>query len=186
MIPGMNIGFEEVGWFDLPDEELDSEADRIFLAALRARAESRGWACDPDDTQAFQFRNLDHDELKLVLTLGDFEQNEILFSYGLVFDGSRIFGDLVHDQTFDFELGTIAHVEAAGTPESLAERAAEWFEAIVGWRVLRREWLQYDRVIYQEWEVRRKWQALSEDRVLAHSTHRARPVAPPDRVVEVR
>lgn len=133
-ISGMDGADDNVAdWFesDGVDDDLCTEEDRQFLAALRDHAIAARWPCDPDDTFVFHVDNRGRSELHVILTIQDAEWTRRLSSYGLVFGGSRIIGDRVHDQTYDFEERTDAAMEFSGSLDFLVARAAGWFESIL-------------------------------------------------------
>jgi hypothetical protein len=142
---------EAARWFELDDDEDEdiTETDRWFLAVLRQHA-ADGWRwCDPDDTHAFH----DHHRLRMVLSVSDHGCATHLLTYGLAFDGDRIVGDRVHDQTWDFENATADRFEAEGSVPYLATRAERWLASILDGHIEHRRWHSFDKVIYQEWVV---------------------------------
>lgn len=180
---------EPAGWFDLDDADwyelddaaaaqLNTEADKVFLHALRERAHSSRWQCDPDDTQARHVREQAQGRLRLLLTVCDDESSRLLMTFGLLFDGARIVGDEVHSRTHEFMAGTAAQLEAAGGPADLAERAADWFESLLDWPIERHVWGALERPQFEEW-------VLPPSRSLSR-TRGGRPATPPDKIVQVR
>lgn len=199
---GIGDDVESVGWFDLDDADwydLDEDtaaalcgnADKEFLDALRHRARAANWSCDPDDTQARHFRERGHTALRVLLILGDEESSQHLLTFGLVFDGSRIVADEVHEQAYDFLTRTPARLEAAGRPADLAQAAAEWFETLLDWPIERREWGTLGRPYYQEWVLfpsatPPQGAARYDDERCLSSTRGSRPTGTPDKVSRVR
>ena len=184
---------DDADWYELDDEAaaaLTTEADAVFLRVLRERAETSRWSCDPDDTQARHFREAENGGLRLLLILCDDESSSLLITFGLVFDGSRVVGDEVHSQTYEFLAATPAHLEASGSPAELAERAADWFEALSQWPIERHTWGTSSRPYYEEWILMPSVQPIGGmptggPRTLSQ-TRGSRPAAPPDKVVHVR
>jgi hypothetical protein len=142
MVPATaGVDDDAADWFesDGVDDDLFTDADRQFLAALRERAIADGWPCEPDDTFVFHVDNRGRSELHVILTIGDAQWTRRLFTYGLVFDGSHVIGDRVHDQTYDFEGATEAAMEFSGPLAFLVDRAAEWFASILERRSPRKD-----------------------------------------------
>ncbi|HEY9369163.1 hypothetical protein [Streptomyces sp.] len=168
-------------WFD-SDPELDSTEEGLrFLAVLRERAESGGWSCDPDDTYASFAVFENRTELLVTLELWDntIEPGGHVLTVGAFFTGSRLVGGEFHDQLYTLERSSETAIEASGSPEDLAERAAEWFERMLDLPVLRNEFVVDGRIVNRQW-------------VLAHtgrevaSQFRVEPGDPLARTVQVR
>jgi hypothetical protein len=71
-------------------------------------------------------------------------------------------------------------MEAAGPPQSLVERAGEWFERLLAWPIERREWFgRNGELVYHEW-------VLSDIEVKLVVDASWPPERRPDRVVLVR
>ena len=121
------------GWFEYWDDTVEgdpySDAERGFLAALRARAASRNWPCDPADTFCYHDDELGGRPLRIGVWLGDPASRNAMVAFGLVFDGKRIVGDRIDfAEPFDFWPLKAAAMEFSGPLESLVERAGEWLE----------------------------------------------------------
>lgn len=144
-------------WFECWDEVIGddqySEDERAFLAALRSRAISRNWRCDPGDTFSYNLREIGEHGLEVGVSLDDPVSHTGLFAFGLVFDDGRIVGNRIDPmEPFGFEPLKAAAMEFVGPLPSLVERAGEWCEMLLDWPIERREW--FDRrgdVIYREW-----------------------------------
>jgi hypothetical protein len=168
-------------WFDLDGDggQLSRAEDVRLLTSLTARAVARKWACDSEETFAFHAHENGEYILKVGVGLVDYELSRGLVTFALVFDGKRIYGDQVHDQTREFMKRTEAAIDFSGPLNQLVERAAEWFEWLLTWSIERREWYEGDRQIYREWVLsrtgRKLWINASQP-----------PAGPPSRIVQVR
>ncbi|MFC9399226.1 hypothetical protein ACFTWS_39890 [Streptomyces sp. NPDC057027] len=169
------------GWFDA-DPELEFTEDGLrFLAALRERAESGGWGCEPDDTYATFAVFENRTELLVTLGLSDptTEPEQHVLTVGAFFTGSRLVGGEFHDQLYTLERTLETLIEDDGSPEFLAERAAEWFARMTELPVLRNEFAVDGRV------VNRQWVLAGSGRELA-AQFRVEPGDPLARTVQVR
>jgi hypothetical protein len=172
-------------WFDYYDDTVVgdpcSEAEHAFLAALRARAVSHRWPCDPADTFSNHDDELGERALKVGVWLSDPVQRTALAAFGLVFYGDRIVGDRIdYVEPFAFEGLREAAMESAGSLESLAERAGEWFERLLAWPIERREWFDgRGELVYHEWVL-----SNLEEKLVVNASWP--PARRPDRVVLVR
>ncbi|MEV4189396.1 hypothetical protein AB0J28_48980 [Streptosporangium canum] len=164
----------EYDWFEC-DEELD-EVQHAFVVALRARAVT--WVADPVDSRlvppewTYPFI--------ACLTIDAPQENSALLTVGVHLEGQRLRGDRLHHQDFTLpDTPTGLATEASGSPEELAERAADWFEAIIDYSIVRHEWLHAGQVYASRYLFSRTGEGL---------THRYnRDLAPPgqqDRLVE--
>lgn len=169
------------GWFDTDSELEPTEEGLRFLAALRARAESDGWDCDPKDTFATFAVFENRTELLVTLDLSDpsCEPEQHVLPVGAFFTGARLVGGEFHDQLYTLERSPETLIEADGSPEFLAERAAEWFRRMCEVPVLRREFEVGGRV------VNRQWVLAGSGRELA-AQFRVEPGDPLARTVRVR
>ncbi|WP_035805192.1 hypothetical protein [Kitasatospora mediocidica] len=143
----------ELDWFEEDEEDDLSQAERAFLALLRMRA--RTWSCGPQNTELV--KPADGCRCwRAVLDLSvEMEPRGLgLVTVGVCFDGTSIRCSEVHNQSYyprPDDQSRVEVVEATGTPQGLAEIAAEWFERILVRPVERREWwsdgaLTYDYV----------------------------------------
>ena len=138
------------GWFEFVDDTIEvdpsTEADRAFLAWLRARAVVRAWDCEPDDTWAYHETDDGQHLLRVGVRLGTW------LTYGVEFDGTSIAAGATYDGIpFDFEGPTDAEMEFTGSVEFLAERAGEWFEWMVSWPIEHRSWRENGTVVSGNW-----------------------------------
>ncbi len=134
-------------WFEIdgPVGELEiDEAELAFAARLRALAGcwdvpfASSWVGRPEDDSA----------LLAVVTLGTSQLS--LADFGVHITGSTMRGDRLHNQLYFLpEWPTSFSMEVTGSPEELAERAAEWFETILRKPVVRYEW-EHNGQIYAE------------------------------------
>ncbi|MFG2329601.1 hypothetical protein ACGFMM_08240 [Streptomyces sp. NPDC048604] len=168
-------------WFDA-DPELEPTEDGLrFLAALRERAESGDWGCEPDDTFATFAVFEERTELLVTLDLGDpaTEPEQHVLTVGAFFTGSRLVGGEFHDRLYTLERSPETLLQEDGAPEFLAERAAEWFLRMAGLPVVRNEYEVDGRI------VNRQWLLADSGRELA-AQFRVEPGDPLTRTVRVR
>ncbi|TVT54097.1 hypothetical protein FNH05_10905 [Amycolatopsis rhizosphaerae] len=181
---GPGDGILDQGWFGFYDDTVEvdpsSEADRVLLAGLRARAASRAWPCDPSDTWAYHALEDGRHLLRVGVRL------DTWLSYGVEFDGTRIVGDECHheipfDLTGPMEMSVEypGPVEYAGPVEFLVERAAAWLEPLVSRPIELRMWCEDGEVRHQEWVL------AGLERKLKGRPGR-RPDRPPDQVTVLR
>ncbi|MFJ9679880.1 hypothetical protein ACIRP2_17695 [Streptomyces sp. NPDC101194] len=168
-------------WFE-PDAELEAtEVGLRFLAALRERAESGAWSCDPDDTFASFAVFENRTELLVTLELcdPDSDPETHMLTVGAFFTGSRLVGGEFRDQLYTLEQNPETVIKSSGTPEFLAERAAEWFTRMLELPVLRNEFEVGGRVVNRQWVLAGTGRELT-------SRFRVQPGDPPARTVPVR
>ncbi|WP_406861609.1 hypothetical protein ABZO31_14520 [Streptomyces sp. HUAS MG47] len=165
------------GWF-AQDPDLDpTEESRRFLTALREHA--AGWPCDPEDTYA-SFEVFEHrTELLVTLYLYDGEHHLLTVGAFLTGAGTRLSGGEFHDQLYTLEQHPETLIEARGTPEHLAERAAEWFLRMAALPVLRNEFAVGGRVVNRQWVLAGSGRELT-------ARFRVQPGDPLARTVRVR
>lgn len=85
--------------------------------------------------------------------ISDREASMSLMSIGVYFDGSRLRGDHLHNQSYELpDMPTPDAISAEGRPEELAARAADWFEELLRRPLLRREWWSRGRIVARRWE----------------------------------
>src|SRR5207253_11123692 len=113
-------GVADPGWFKFYDDTIEvdpsSEADRVFLAGLRARAVSHAWPIEPYDTFAYDAIDDHQPLLRVGVWLDDNENRRALLTYGVEFDGKRIVGDeSYHEIPFDLAGPTEAAMEHSGS-----------------------------------------------------------------------
>ncbi len=121
---------DEEPWFAYYDDTLEvdpgSAADHAFLVGLRARAISRAWSCDPEDTWAYHAI----DGHRHLLRVGVWVHTWL--TCGVQFDGTRIVGgETYHDIPFDIAVGAEAEIVCSGSIDVLVKRAGEWFEDVL-------------------------------------------------------
>lgn len=178
---------EVMQWFELDDfdEGRSTEADQMFLDLLRERAVADGWRCAPEESFADITLFDGIHELRVVLSLGDDRARQHLMAFGVAFDGSRVIGDRVHDQTHDFEEATPARFQDEGSVAYLAAVTARWFESILDWPVEHRVWYSFDQVFYEEWVIVTTGEVIIR-RPGGRPGRDNRPSVPPRRVTHVR
>src|SRR6478609_4706760 len=127
-------------WADENEAEDDlPKAYKEFLDALRPRTGSWPFA-------ALALLPLDvPDEpgvpVMVCLTISDREASMSLMSIGVYFDGWRLRGDHLHNQSYELpDMPTPDAINAEGRPDELAARAADWFEDLLRRPLVRREW----------------------------------------------
>ncbi|MDP9863362.1 MULTISPECIES: hypothetical protein [Streptosporangium] len=189
----------EYDWFEC-DEEL-GEVQHVFIVALRARALT--WAADPVDSRLVPPER--GYPFVACLNIDAPQENFVLLTVGVHLEGHRLRGDRLHHQDFTLpEVPTSLAMEVSGSPEELAEQAADWFEAIISRPVVRYEWLHAGQVYASRYLFPDTGEGLSQmynrelappgqqDRLLAagHFTGRGwidtRGLGEPDRVAHVR
>lgn len=134
------------GWFPLDYAFTPNKTQRAFMEALRRRAE----AWPPRSGLSTYFEELDvldSDVAVAKLTIRDPERLTELITLGAHLDGTKVTCDKVHNQLALLpDEPTEMGMSASGTPEELAERAADWFEALAKRPVLLHEWVFQERV----------------------------------------
>jgi hypothetical protein len=174
---------EVMQWFELDDfdEDRSTEADQMFLELLRERAVADGWRIGPEASWAHITLFDGIHELWVGLSLDDDRARLLLMSFGVAFDGSRVIGDRVHDQTHDFEEPTPARFQDEGSVAYLAAATARWFESILDQPIEHRRWYTSGQLIYEEWVS-----ASTGEVIHCHPGRDNRPSVPPRRVTLVR
>ncbi|WP_218024337.1 hypothetical protein [Nocardia lijiangensis] len=129
---------DEIPWFEYDENDLDT-AQRAFVDVLAEHASS--WQVDPLDTVVLPSAHTVNGQLVVYLDIGDPQRNQGVLTVGAHFDGSHVRGGELHNQDFTIQ-GTASEFsfEAAGEPTELANRAAEWFEAVLARPLVRCEW----------------------------------------------
>jgi hypothetical protein len=128
-------------WFEHGGEL--GQAERSFAAALRAHAAS--WPADPARSRL----EPPGDGRPLIAWLDVDAPGErlVLLTVGVHLEQGYLRGDRLHNQLFRLpDRPTSLALEASGTADELAGRAAEWFEAILRRPVVRYEWLHAGKV----------------------------------------
>lgn len=132
----------ECDWFECDDVELD-DAQRRFASELRRRAAH--WSLSPCATLIYP--DGDSQATIAYLDLSAPGLDLTLLTAGVHLRGSTFHADEVHNQ--DFSLPAVPGplgIQASGTPEELATRAADWFEALIRRPVLHDVWTHAGRV----------------------------------------
>ena len=175
----------EWDWFEEDPEDDLSDPQREFLAALRVRA--RSWACTPNYTVLVEpgrpgdeWRALMDVATKAGATAG---KGSILVTIAVAFDGMSVHGGEVHSQNYHF----LSHLRSlvdplpleTGTPEQLADIAADWFEQIMARPVLLHEWDRHGRT-YSRYVFADTGTGIGGNLFLGNVT------GPPDRVIQAR
>jgi hypothetical protein len=173
------------GWFEFYDDTIEvdpsTEADRAFLAGLRARAVANAWPCEPDDTWAYHAIDDDQHLLRVGVWL------QTWLTCGVEFDGMRIVGgETYHEIPFDFEGPTDAAMEFTGSVEFLVERAGEWFEWLVSWPIELRMWFENGTIVSERWVLSPTERKLTGQRTFPSPGPHPHPDRPPDQVTLVR
>ncbi|MFI7321319.1 hypothetical protein [Streptomyces venezuelae] len=142
-------------WFEVEDPEeegdepWDFDADELaFIAALQDRAArwrvpwASSWVGRPEDDAS----------LLVHISLCDGERRTIVGEWAVHFHGSYVRAGRVSDQLYNVSEsrgGVLSRT--TGTPEELAARCAEWFEAVLSRPVARLEWVNEGRVYGTRW-----------------------------------
>ncbi|AVH56909.1 hypothetical protein C4B68_15205 [Streptomyces dengpaensis] len=168
-------------WFDADPELEATEEGLRFLTVLRERAEAGAWPCDPDDTYASFAVFENRTELLVTLDLWDpvSASDAHIVTVGAFFTGLRLIGGEFHDQLYTLECPPETLIEQSGSPEFLAERAADWFTAMLALPVLRKDFIVDGRVVNRQWVLARTGRQLA-------SEFRVEPGDPVGRTVQVR
>ncbi|WP_234545301.1 hypothetical protein [Streptomyces shenzhenensis] len=149
---------DEIPWFEYDEDDLDV-AQRAFVDVLAERAGS--WLVDPLDTVVLPSEHTSDGQLIVYLDIGDPQRNQGVLTVGAHFDGSAVRGGELHKQDFTIRQ-TASEFEAAGSPTELANRAAEWFEAVLARPLVRCEWHHAGRMYAVRYEYADTGQGLSE------------------------
>ena len=180
-------------WFATDaDDEID-EAQQAVLDALRARADSDHWpTIDPDDTSVAlpyyasygyppQPGEATFGHVLAWLKLLDPIQPTSLLTVGIYFTETDSRGDCLHNQLLTLPAApTRFAVSRAGSPQEMADHAADWFRDILHRPIVRHEWLREGEVYARRWLFADTGQALVEGRVRTGS------LGSPDRRIPVR
>ncbi|MFJ4851282.1 hypothetical protein [Streptomyces sp. NPDC088733] len=137
-------------WFMLDDPADDLELDDAELAFIvRLQELAQSWAVPYEHSWA---ERSEEESLLACVGLSDDERAMSLLQVGVhVTDGSMK-GDRLHNQLhFLPDEPTDLAIEAVGTPDELAERAASWFETVLRRPVARCEWVHAGQVYATEW-----------------------------------
>ncbi|MFD6431164.1 hypothetical protein [Streptomyces venezuelae] len=151
------------------DEPWDFDADELaFIGALRDRADSwqvrqaDGWVGRPEDDSS----------LLVCVSLLDDERNTVLGEWAVHFYGAYVRAGRVADQFYNVhEVPARLLSRAPGTPEELAGRCAEWFEAVLSRPVGRLEWVNEGGVYATTWLFADTGEALVTDNNLDRGGH---------------
>ncbi|MEU6273890.1 hypothetical protein ABZ871_16015 [Streptomyces populi] len=133
-------------WFEIddPDDEFGFDAAELaFAKALRERAGS--W----DVPHAYSWVGRPEDDSSLLACVGLSDENNriSLIDLGVHLVGSTVRGDRLHNQLYFLpDRPTGLALEAAGSPQELAERTAAWFETLLRKPIVRHEWEHGGRV----------------------------------------
>jgi hypothetical protein len=128
----------EVPWFEYDEADL-STIERAYVDVLAERASS--WPIDPVDTAVLAADQASDDPLIVRLSIVDAERNLEVLTLGAHFGGAAVQADKLHNQLFSLpEAATEFTFTASGSPAELAERTADWFEAILARPLVRCEW----------------------------------------------
>lgn len=147
--------------------------ERSFADVLRTRAST--W---PPESG---YGTLLDDPCGAVLDIDDPARHLGLLTVGVYLIGDTLRGDKVHNQLFNLpDRPTPLALQATGSPEELAERAADWFEALLRRPIVRHEWLRSGQVYALCYVFADSGQALVEGRV------RTGNLGTPDRTVPIR
>ena len=134
-------------WFECDDGELD-DAERRFAAELRRRAAR--WSLSPCATLIYPGESSQATIAYLDLSAPGL--NLVLLTAGVHLRGTAFRADEVHNQDFSLPAvpGPLA-IQAGGTPEELATRAADWFEDLIRRPVLHDVWTHAGHVYAQRY-----------------------------------
>ncbi|MGW5306263.1 hypothetical protein ACWERF_20335 [Streptomyces griseoluteus] len=151
---------DEIPWFEYDEDDLDG-AQRAFVDVLAERAGS--WLVNPLDTVVLPSAHTSDGQLIVYLDIGDPQRNRGVLTVGAHFDGSVVRGGELHKQDFTIQQTASEFAfEAAGSPTDLANRTAEWFEAVLARPLVRCEWHHEGRMYAVRYEYADTGQGLSE------------------------
>jgi hypothetical protein len=181
---------DQTQWFENEDNDELDEVQDAFVHRLRERAAA--WPLSPihsilllADYEAFGYPlgagDNAHAKALVYLDVPDETANVSLLTVGAYLDGERVRGDKLHNQllTLPDEPSNLAF-DATGSPKHLADRTAEWFEALLRRPIVRYEWLRAGEVYAKRWLFADCGQPLVEVRI------RTNDLGPPDRIIHVR
>lgn len=140
----------EQPWFELDEpDDIDfyefTAPELAFVRALRER--TAGWAAA--GVEGLVCRSDEWDSLVARLSFTDREAPLHLIDVGVHFYGDRLRGDQLHDQTYMLtDTPSSWALDASGTVEELAERAASWFRSVLRKPVVLYVWLNDDQWAY--------------------------------------
>ncbi|MCQ8772096.1 hypothetical protein [Streptomyces telluris] len=151
---------DEIPWFEYEEGYLDV-AQRAFVDVLAERAGS--WLVDPLDTVVLPSAHTVDGQLIVYLDIGDPQRTQGVLTVGAHFDGSVVRGGQLHNQDFTIQQTSSEFIfGAAGTPTGLANKAAEWFEAVLARPLVRCEWHHEGRMYEVRYEYADTGRGLSE------------------------
>jgi len=162
--------------FDL--DECDSEAERVFIEAVHARAEAGGWCADAWRVRAGCIT------LAVCPSDNDPKYNVVLRALRVDFDGSTVwFGE---DETYQFVTALDparpgVFVRSDRPIAELASVAADWLEREMRRPIVRYEWDRPGR----HGVAPRLWVLADTGARLVESGGQAADFGPPDRTVAV-
>ena len=135
-------------WFaiDDPDDEYEFTATELaFVEALRER--TSGWSAV--GVRGLVGRTDEWDSLVACLDFRDPAGPRHLIDIGVHFYGDRVRGDRLHNQMYTLpDHPSSWALETTGTAEELAQRSADWLEAVLRRPVVLYVWLNQDRWAY--------------------------------------
>jgi hypothetical protein len=146
------VGVTDLMWDDenRAEDELP-QPYKDFLAALRPRV--RDWPFVPWASLPLDVPDEPGVQVMVCLDISDREAPMSLMSIGVYFDGRRLRGDHLHNQSFELpDVPTPDAISAEEQPEELAARAADWFEELLRRPLVRREWRRRGRIVARRWE----------------------------------
>jgi hypothetical protein len=89
---------------------------------------------------------------KLAVVLELVADGAALMTCGAYLDGKRLHADTLHNQLFTLpDNPTSMALNVTGTPEQLADQAADWFESWLTVPLVRQEWDSPDGSVFQTW-----------------------------------
>ncbi|MER6693730.1 hypothetical protein [Streptomyces minutiscleroticus] len=193
---------ETIPWSEYDEDDLDA-TQRAFADVLADRAGS--WNVDPLSTVLMPAPRTPYRRLMAYLDIDGPERDRGVLTVGCHFDGSTVRGDKLHNQDFALpRLATEFALAATGDAVAVANRAADWFEAILARPLVRREWLHAGKAYAVRYEYADTNRGLGEgfedplappevqERLAAEGVVRGRGrinrsgLGEPDRAVHVR
>lgn len=162
-------------WFATDDDDEIDVAQQAVLDVLRGRVDSDHWpAIDPADTNV-ALPNYDSygyppqpgessfGKMLAWLDVPDPAERLSLLTVGVYFTETGMRGDCLHNQLLTLPVeSTHLAVADTGSPQEMANRAADWFRDILRRPIDRYDWLREETVYAQRWLFADSGQSLVE------------------------
>ncbi|MEV5885356.1 hypothetical protein AB0L74_21930 [Streptomyces sp. NPDC052020] len=151
---------DAIPWFEYDKDDLNV-AQRAFVDVLSERAVS--WLVDPLDTVVLPSAHTSNGQLIVYLDITDPQRDQGVLTVGAYFDSLVVRGGELHHQDLTIrQAAGESAFEATGSPTELANRTAEWFEAVLARPLVRCEWHHAGKVYAVRYEYADTGRGLSE------------------------